>query len=80
MITVGELARELGFASCAELTQYAALHTWMHNATIPDQTANMIREQVAAEAEEFYQTCGCLKNRSAAHRVGCPDFPEGVRG
>jgi hypothetical protein len=24
--------------------------------------------------------CGCLKNDAGAHRVGCPDHPEGVRG
>jgi hypothetical protein len=24
--------------------------------------------------------CGCLKNEAGAHRVGCPDHPEGVRG
>lgn len=25
-------------------------------------------------------TCGCLINDAGAHRVGCPDHPEGVRG
>jgi hypothetical protein len=24
--------------------------------------------------------CGCLVNDGGAHRVGCPDHPEGVRG
>jgi hypothetical protein len=24
--------------------------------------------------------CGCLINDAGAHRVGCPDHPEGVRG
>ena len=24
--------------------------------------------------------CGCLINDTGAHRVGCPDHPEGVRG
>lgn len=24
--------------------------------------------------------CGCLRNDGGAHRVGCPDHPEGVRG
>lgn len=24
--------------------------------------------------------CGCLINDGGAHRVGCPDHPEGVRG
>ena len=24
--------------------------------------------------------CGCLRNDAGAHRVGCPDHPEGVRG
>jgi hypothetical protein len=24
--------------------------------------------------------CGCLRNSADAHRVGCPDHPEGVRG
>lgn len=24
--------------------------------------------------------CGCLINEAGAHRVGCPDHPEGVRG
>jgi hypothetical protein len=24
--------------------------------------------------------CGCLDNEAGAHRVGCPDHPEGVRG
>jgi hypothetical protein len=24
--------------------------------------------------------CGCLSNDGGAHRVGCPDYPEGVRG
>jgi hypothetical protein len=24
-------------------------------------------------------TCGCLKNKGGAHRVGCPDHPEGVQ-
>jgi hypothetical protein len=23
--------------------------------------------------------CGCLKNEAGAHRVGCPDHPQGVR-
>lgn len=26
-----------------------------------------------------YEPCGCLSTRGGAHRVGCPDFPEGVR-
>jgi hypothetical protein len=25
-------------------------------------------------------TCGCLDNDAGAHRVGCPDHPEGIRG
>lgn len=24
--------------------------------------------------------CGCLPNDAGAHRVGCPDHPEGVHG
>jgi hypothetical protein len=24
--------------------------------------------------------CGCLINEAGAHRVGCPDHPQGVRG
>lgn len=24
--------------------------------------------------------CGCLRNQGGAHRVGCPVYPEGVRG
>ena len=24
--------------------------------------------------------CGCLRNDAGAHRVGCPDYPEGRRG
>lgn len=24
--------------------------------------------------------CGCLRNEAGAHRVGCRDFPNGVRG
>lgn len=24
--------------------------------------------------------CGCLVNGGGAHRVGCPVFPEGIRG
>ena len=24
--------------------------------------------------------CGCLRNDAGAHRVSCPDHPEGVRG
>jgi hypothetical protein len=24
--------------------------------------------------------CGCLRNDAGAHRAGCPDHPEGVRG
>ena len=27
-----------------------------------------------------YESCGCLTNKAGAHRVGCPDYPEGVRG
>lgn len=26
------------------------------------------------------EPCGCLRNAAGAHRVGCPDHPEGVRG
>lgn len=26
-----------------------------------------------------WASCGCLQNDAGAHRVGCPDFPEGVR-
>lgn len=26
------------------------------------------------------EPCGCLANDAGAHRVGCPDHPEGVRG
>ena len=26
------------------------------------------------------ESCGCLRNDADAHRVGCPDHPEGVRG
>lgn len=25
-------------------------------------------------------SCGCLRNDAGAHRVGCPDHPEGIRG
>ena len=31
-------------------------------------------------AEPLRLKCGCLANRADAHRVGCPDNPEGVRG
>lgn len=24
--------------------------------------------------------CGCLRNDGDAHRVGCPEYPEGKRG
>lgn len=24
--------------------------------------------------------CGCLPNDAGAHRVGCPDYPGGIRG
>lgn len=27
-----------------------------------------------------YLKCGCLSNNADAHRVGCPDYPEGRRG
>jgi len=32
-----------------------------------------------AAQEENYEQCGCLKNEGGAHRVGCPDHPEGVK-
>jgi hypothetical protein len=30
--------------------------------------------------DECLWPCGCLRNDAGAHRVGCPDHPEGVRG
>lgn len=27
-----------------------------------------------------WESCGCLRNEAGAHRVGCPDHPEGTRG
>lgn len=32
------------------------------------------------DTEPYYFTCGCLNNEAGAHRVGCPDHPEGVPG
>lgn len=32
-----------------------------------------------AAQDENYERCGCLKNEGGAHRVGCPDHPEGVK-
>lgn len=35
---------------------------------------------VPAEPPSHLWACGCLVNDGDAHRVGCPDHPEGVRG
>jgi hypothetical protein len=36
-------------------------------------------DQQAAEPPFPLWACGCLQNEGGAHRVGCPDHPEGVR-
>lgn len=38
------------------------------------------RRQRAKRTPTHLWTCGCLCNDAGAHRVGCPDHPEGVRG
>lgn len=39
------------------------------------------RERWLAEKQPSHLwPCGCLKNSAGAHRAGCPDHPEGVRG
>jgi hypothetical protein len=32
-----------------------------------------------AMTETWYWPCGCLINKGGAHRVGCPNYPEGIR-
>lgn len=53
------------------------------------QAARSVRSQIrkikeeariAAAREAHYFTCGCLRNDAGAHRVGCPDHPEGIPG
>lgn len=41
---------------------------------------SVARESVARERDGHLWPCGCLRNDAGAHRVGCPDHPEGVRG
>jgi len=47
---------------------------------------DMVVSAAGAEARQARLTrsgrlpCGCLDNEAGAHRVGCPDHPEGVRG
>lgn len=56
---------------------------------IPDETvaaalllADAVMEELDREHPEHAHLwkCGCLRNDGGAHRVGCPDHPEGVRG
>lgn len=36
-------------------------------------------KQLLAKQQTETWTCGCLVNNADAHRVGCPDHPEGVK-
>lgn len=51
-----------------------------------DLTARHVADAVLAELDNRHPEhqhlwkCGCLVNDGGAHRVGCPDHPEGVRG
>lgn len=40
----------------------------------------IVRYATERYAERGLWLCGCLVNDGGAHRVGCPDHPEGVRG
>jgi hypothetical protein len=37
------------------------------------------REDPAKAPRSYLWPCGCLVNDAGAHRVGCPEHPEGVR-
>lgn len=51
-----------------------------------DQAARDVAASVLFELDREHPEhahlwkCGCLRNDGGAHRVGCPDHPEGVRG
>lgn len=60
---------------------------WPGQADLPDE----VIEELAAEAEAGYDVdrltpchhllpCGCLDNLAGAHRVSCPEYPEGISG
>lgn len=40
----------------------------------------LVQYETARMAERGLQLCGCLINDGGAHRVGCPNHPEGVKG
>ncbi len=39
-----------------------------------------IKILVQRAGSETYYNCGCLRNDAEAHRVGCPEYPQGRCG
>jgi hypothetical protein len=55
--------------------EYAPGDSWWSN-----HPMDVLREVCRHPSTSHLWPCGCLKNDAGAHRVGCPDHPEGVRG
>ncbi len=45
--------------------------------SLPADVTTLVRRQLSRRSH--LDACGCLRNEAGAHRVGCPDFPQGVR-
>lgn len=43
------------------------------------ETGRAVLDQKTGDADHLW-SCSCLRNDAGAHRVGCPDHPEGIRG
>ena len=62
------------------------IHTTLHevrrhpDGTTTRTTLHEVRPASPDPLRTHLWSCGCLINDAGAHRVGCPDYPEGIRG
>lgn len=80
---MSELGREFVCPECRRIVSGAYGHAATcesragRTAPHPDEYA---AQRGTAPDSGTWESCGCLRNEAGAHRVGCPDHPEGIPG